>query len=73
MAHHFDALNDEALHGYLTRAAVERGERFVVEQRGDEWIAEFQVSNPLAGEVVPLRRCDGGPAGSERHVERERS
>jgi hypothetical protein len=25
----------------------------VVEQRGDEWIAEFQVPNTLAGEVVP--------------------
>jgi hypothetical protein len=50
----FDELDEGALHGYSTGAANERGERFVVEQRGHEWVAQFRVPNPLAGEVVPV-------------------
>ncbi len=54
MAHHFDSMSEEGLHRFLTGAAVERGERFVVEQRGGESFAEFRSPSALTGEVVPL-------------------
>lgn len=54
MAHHFDAMSDEGLQNYLTGAAIERGERFVIEERGDEWFAELRTPDPLAGKVVPM-------------------
>lgn len=54
VAHHFDALSNEALHGYLTGAAVERGERFVIEQRGDQWFAELRTETGLGGQTVHL-------------------
>lgn len=54
VAHHFDALTDEALHGYLTGAAVERGERFVIDQRGDQWFAGFRTETGLGGQTVHL-------------------
>jgi hypothetical protein len=38
---HSDNLDDGALHDYLTGAARERGARFVVEERDQDWVAAF--------------------------------
>lgn len=48
----FERLDDDALHAYLSGAASDRGERFVVGQREREWVAEFRFDNPLGGEGV---------------------
>lgn len=50
----FEHWDDDRLHAYLTAEAEKREERFVVEEHGSEWVAEFLNSNPLAGEVVPM-------------------
>jgi hypothetical protein len=54
VAHDWDALDDGALENYLTGSARERNERFVVEERDGEWVAEFRSPNELAGEVLPM-------------------
>jgi hypothetical protein len=58
MADPFDALNDDALLGYLTGAAVEREERLVIEERDSEWFAETWVMSGLGGEIVPFNDGD---------------
>lgn len=53
VAHWLDHLDDGALHNYLTGAASERGERFVLEQQGDRCVAEFRAPTELTGEIIP--------------------
>ena len=73
MAHHFDSMSEEGLHRFLTGAAVERGERFVVEQRGGESFAEFRSPSALTGEVVPLGEEGGGLSRRGCDAERKRT
>jgi hypothetical protein len=51
--HWLDHLDDGALHNYLTGTAADRAERFVLEQEGDRWVAEFRAPTPLTGEIIP--------------------
>jgi hypothetical protein len=54
MAHPYEALDDEALIGYLTEAAVKRGERLEIQQVGDEWRAALLTKVSMFGEVGTL-------------------
>jgi hypothetical protein len=47
VAHDFDSLDDGALHDYLTTVARERGDRLMVEEREDDWVAEFRPPSGL--------------------------
>jgi hypothetical protein len=51
----WDALDDRALENYLRGAGHECDERFYLEERDGEWVAEFRSPNNLAGEVVSVR------------------
>lgn len=53
MPHSLDKLDDDALKLYLTGAAAERGERFVLEPDGDRCRAEFRAPTAITGEVIP--------------------
>jgi hypothetical protein len=55
----FDSLDDGALHDFLTTVARERGDRLVVEEREDDWVAEFRPPSGLGvidGVTGPDRR-----------------
>jgi hypothetical protein len=59
VARDFDSLDDGALHDYLTTVARVRGDRLVVEEREDDWVAELRpASGPgvIDGVTGPDRR-----------------
>ena len=54
MTHPYEALDDDALIGYLTGAAAARGERFEFRQVEDRWEAAFLTKVSMFGEVGTL-------------------
>jgi hypothetical protein len=60
----FEAIDDESLLGYLTEGADQRRETLVIEQRGEEWIAETFESGGLSGG----RSLMLGAAGPDRRT-----
>jgi hypothetical protein len=52
----------DAVENYLRGAAVERGERLVVEERGGEWGRRVPVAERAGGRGRAGRRCGGDPA-----------
>jgi hypothetical protein len=54
MTQPYKALDDDALIGYLTGAAAERGERFEIRQVEDRWEALFLTKVSMFGEVGTL-------------------
>jgi hypothetical protein len=51
MTHPYEALKVDALIGYLTGAAVERGERLDIRREEDRWRASLVADDVLIGEA----------------------
>ena len=49
-----DALDEDGLRAHLKTKALARDERFYVEDRDGQWVAEFRSPNELAGEVISV-------------------